>query len=167
MWGHWRIIRWQCRESRRQVPKPVTLFPVPALTTAAVPWPQVYTMLTGELCDESTSYFVAFRSEFVVSRARLRAQPLATYQKLHSYVGVRPCPRPLTGAASMRATHGRPAGWTAAMERSRVSAHSAWHVVLCLVTTLRQLRSQTWDKRARCGRRRTSPRRTRWLRLML
>ena len=51
---------------------------------------QVYTMLTGELCDESKSYFVAFRSEFVVSRERLQAQPLATYQKLHSYVGVRP-----------------------------------------------------------------------------
>ena len=47
-------------------------------------------MLTGTLCDETQPYFVAFRSEFVVSRARLRAQPLATYQKLHSYVGVRP-----------------------------------------------------------------------------
>ncbi len=58
-------------------------------------------MLTGELCDESKSYFVAFRSEFVVSRARLRAQPLATYQKLHSYVGVRPSPRPLTAPAEL------------------------------------------------------------------
>ena len=53
-------------------------------------------MLTGELCDESKPYFVAFRSEFVVSRARLLAQPLATYQKLHSYVGVRPRPWPTT-----------------------------------------------------------------------
>ena len=46
-------------------------------------------MLTGTLCDETQPYFVAFRSEFVVSRARLRAQPLNTYQKLHSYVAVR------------------------------------------------------------------------------
>jgi hypothetical protein len=51
-------------------------------------------MLTGNLCNETQPYFVAFRSEFVVSRARLRAQPLSTYQKLHSYVAVRCLSRP-------------------------------------------------------------------------
>ena len=50
---------------------------------------QVYTLLTGELCDERQPYFVAFRSEFVVSRARVHVQPLSTYQKLRSWVGVR------------------------------------------------------------------------------
>ena len=32
--------------------------------------PQAYTLLTGELCDETADYLVAFRSEFVVSQAR-------------------------------------------------------------------------------------------------
>ena len=96
---------------------------------------QVYTLLTGVLCDETADYLVAFRSEFVVSQAslfcdatchalhcmlvhcpavfvdawvshvthqaswlassaqaRLLAQPLSTYQKLHSWVKVRSRP---------------------------------------------------------------------------
>ncbi len=34
---------------------------------------QVYTLLTGVLCDETADYLVAFRSEFVVSQASLVA----------------------------------------------------------------------------------------------
>jgi len=34
---------------------------------------QVYTLLTGVLCDETANYLVAFRSEFVVSQVSLIA----------------------------------------------------------------------------------------------
>ena len=112
MWGHWRFAGGLAESlkdrfcGQRQVLGSIALV-WSSPHRCRGPAAQVYTMLTGELCDESKPYFVAFRSEFVVSRARLRAQPLATYQKLHSYVGVRPRPKPPTDSCSS-AHHSRP-----------------------------------------------------------
>ena len=45
---------------------------------------QVYTLLTGVLCDETADYLVAFRSEFVVSQASLVARSTLRLPTLHA-----------------------------------------------------------------------------------
>ena len=104
----------------------------------------MYTLLTGTLCDETQSYFVAFRSEFVVSRARLQAQPLSTYQKLHSYVGVRCCPLlPTTTCACQVPASRRTAS------RSYVAAQRAC-ITVSRACPLSCVHAMLWLLRLRC-----------------
>ena len=52
---------------------------------------QVVSITTHALCEEDRQYFISYNGEFVVSRHRVRSQPVALYQLLHSYLLVRTC----------------------------------------------------------------------------